>query len=172
MNVWIPCGALAVTALLITSQATAQIYQWTDEDGNVHFSDKFPFHQRDKADSVELSGTAPSQADREAAEAIADSIHEAAESTAEGNRSREAEPAESQEERLTSNTTGKLKLPPLPPLPENATPAEREARYEQAMERYQRSHDSFAPYKNANGSTKAEAFDVCPVVPRPRESDY
>ncbi|MFL1483778.1 DUF4124 domain-containing protein [Marinobacter sp. LN3S78] len=172
MNVWIPCGALAVTALLITFQATAQIYQWTDEDGNVHFSDELPAHQRDNADSVELSGTAPSQADVEAAQTIAENIHEAAESTAEGNRSREEKPEEPQEEQPTSNTTGKLELPPLPPLPDNATPAERDAHYEQAMERYQRAHDCFAPYKNANGSTKAEAFDVCPVVPRPRESDY
>lgn len=172
MNVWIPCGALAVTALLVTSQVTAQIYQWTDEDGNIHFSDEVPIHQRGNADSVELSVKGPSQADREAAEAIADSIHEAAASTAQGNRSREAVATESEEEQLTSNTTGKLKLPPLPPLPDNATPAEREAQYERAMERYQRAHDCFAPYKNANGSTKAEAFNVCPVVPRPRESDY
>lgn len=172
MNIRTVSATLVIATLFFTAQAGAQIYQWTDKDGNVHFGDEVPIQHRGKADSVELTGTAPSQADIEAAEAIAKNVHEAAESTAEGNRSREAKPEEPSEEQPAPSGKSRLKLPPLPPLPANATPAERSARYEQAMERYRKAQDCFGPYKNRNGSTKPEAFDVCPVIPRPRESDY
>lgn len=166
-------GLVVVTALLISStHVTARIYQWTDSEGNVHFSDKVPPDQRDTADSVELSEPPPSQADVNAAKAVAERIREAADRTAEGNRSREEEVPAQPAKAPKPNVTRKLEIPPLPPLPENATPAERDARYEQAMERYRMAQDCFGPYKNRNGSTKPEAFDVCPVIPRPRESDY
>lgn len=159
-----------ISAILLSSPAIhAEIYQWTDADGNVHFSDEVPTRHRDDASQVKLSGKVPDEAEVEAANARAERIRNALKSTSESNLGREDAPEEQQE---ATSEPANAKTPESPPLSASATPAERRARYEQAMERYRKALDCFGPYKNRNGSTKVEALEKCPIIPRPRESDY
>ncbi|PPK52357.1 DUF4124 domain-containing protein [Marinobacter persicus] len=165
-SIWI--GVL-ISALLLSSPTTnAEIYQWTDSNGKVHFSDRVPVQHRDEANPVELSAKPPSKEEVEAAHARAERIRDAAESTAEANSPDRA--PENHKEALPKPENAKTSE--RPPLTSPATPMERKKRYEQAMERYRKAQDCFGPYKNRNGSNRVEAYDKCPIIPRPRESDY
>ncbi len=57
-------SALLVAALLASPLALAQSYQWTDEDGNVHYGDSIPPEYRDQEqrtlrDGIEIDRRAP-----------------------------------------------------------------------------------------------------------------
>lgn len=43
-----------------------------------------------------------------------------------------------------------------------------EERCEQELQRYRESQECFAPYRNANGSIKPEAFEHCEDLPQPQ----
>lgn len=158
-------GALATAILLISAPLHAEIYKWTDANGNVHFSDKVPVQQRSKAASVEVTANAPSEEDVRAASERAAKIHNAAQVTAEGNRSRSYKP---KSHRATNYTGGIM----ISPGSQGAASEKSPGSYDEAMKRYKQSQMCFGLYKNENGSNRAGASQNCANVSRPRESDY
>lgn len=57
----------ALALLLVVASANAEVYQWRDENGKVHFSDKKPKQQKAEniSDSVEAVNIDESQAERD-----------------------------------------------------------------------------------------------------------
>ncbi|MDX1755849.1 MAG: DUF4124 domain-containing protein [Marinobacter sp.] len=167
-------GVLVAALAFTLPSAQAEIYQWTDDNGNVHFGDRVPAQHREEADTVGLSGRIPNQDEVQAAQNRARRIQSAAEATAESNQQRRAEQDESDTEvepARRAYAPPRQHFPELPPLPQRATRQQREERYQQEMVRYRASMRCLAQYQNTNGSFKAEAFDRCEVVKRPKWPD-
>ena len=157
-------GLCLLVAFLCSNSVNAEIYKWTDEQGNVHFSDQVPANKKQKADSVDVSGAHPSGVDVEAANATAERIRNAAQSTAQANRNRErAQQARTGADQNSQNTS---------PLSSSSTPKERRNKFEQAMKQYEKAQRCFAGYRDFEGHLRPGAFDNCPDVQKPRQSDY
>ena len=167
-------GALITAIAFTLPPAQAEIYQWTDANGNVHFGDRVPTQHREEADTVGLSGRIPDQDEIQAAQNRAQRIQSAAETTAQSNQQRRAAQEQSDTEADPAQrlyTPPRQQFPELPPLPRRATRQQREERYQQEMARYRASMTCLAQYQNTHGSFKAEAFDRCEVVKRPKWPD-
>lgn len=54
------------------------------------------------------------------------------------------------------------------PAAKSGSSAGGDGNYEEKMRKYRESLDCFAPYRNANGGVKAEAFQHCTEVPEPQ----
>lgn len=167
-------GALITAIAFTLPPAQAEIYQWTDDNGNIHFGDRVPSQHRDETDTVGLSSRVPNQDEVQAAQNRARRIQSAAEATAESNQQRRAEQVQSNTETEPGHRAyaqPRQQFPELPPLPQRATRQQRDERYQQEMARYRASMRCLAQYQNTNGSFKAEAFDRCEVVKRPKWPD-
>lgn len=166
-RVWFQQALIAVLVMAWFAPTQAEVFKWVDEDGNVHFGDRVPSTHRDEADAVQLSDSGPSQAEVEARRQQVERIRNAAFATAESNAARASENERSPDQSGTQQPNSSTP----PPLPIRPTTQQKRERYEREMARYHRSMDCFAPYRNVNGSIKAEAFDKCEVVKRPKWPD-
>lgn len=135
---------LAALALAFAATAAAaDIYQWTDEQGRVHYGDQ-PAPGAPAAARPELRAAEPSEADRQ--EAI---------EREERLRARLQRPADE---------SGPAEAPPRqatrPAEPDNSCAAQ--------WARYHASQECFAPYRNVNGSVRVEAYRFCTDIPEPQ----
>lgn len=153
-------AALATALLIISAPLHAEIYKWTDENGKVHFSDRVPVKERDKAQSVNVSVKNLSDQEVQEANQRAAKIHQAAQTTAAANKSR----APKRKTKSTSRHAGGTlwKQPTGPKAPGS---------YSEAMKRYKESQTCYSIVKNSGGNQTAAVLE-CGNVPRPRESDY
>lgn len=135
----------AMLCALSGSGHGAELYRWVDEQGRTHFGDTVPERYRDKATRVG-SSTPPTDAQRRDALERAARQRAAADALA----ARKSVPPP----RATGNAAA---APPTDPRQRCA--------YEKA--RYEASAECFAPFRNANGSLKPEAFEKCESVPMP-----
>lgn len=158
--------ASVVTALfLIATPLQAEIYKWTDANGKVHFSDRVPSQQQEKAESIAVSVKQLSDSDIQEAQERAVKIKNAARVTAEGNRSR----APKRKKRSYSHGSPGG---PIHTMSQAKKSPKRPGSYAEAMKEYKQSQLCYERYKNLNGSNQAAAQFNCKNVARPRESDY
>ena len=133
--------------LLAFAAQAADIYRWTDESGKVHLSDSVPEKYRAKATRIDSRQFELSPEQRRDAEArLARAKKELAAS---------APPA-------TAETGA---APPLRPSPPASAPARTDC--DTLQREYLDSLECFAPFVNANGTIKPNAFAVCKVVVDP-----
>lgn len=153
-------AALAIALLILSTPLHAEIYKWTDENGKVHFSDKVPVKERDKAESVNVSIKNLSDQEVEDAKLRAAKIHQAAQVTAAGNKSREPKRKAKSTSRHSGGTIWNQPKGPKAP-----------GSYSAAMKRYKDSQACYSMVKNSGGNQTAAVLE-CGNVARPRESDY
>lgn len=153
-------ASLAIALLILSAPLHAEIYKWTDENGKIHFSDKVPVQQRDKAASVNVSIKTLSDQEVEEANQRAARIQEAARITAAGNKSREPKRKARSTSSYSRGTVGK-----------QSTGSKAPGSYSAAMKRYKDSQACYSMVKNSGGNQAAAVLE-CGNVPRPRESDY
>lgn len=134
---------LASALALAATAAHADIYKWTDEQGRVHYGDR-PAPGAPAAERRELQVPELSEAQRQ--EAI--------------------ERLERQRARLQP-PEGEGGAAIATPAAE-ASPAEQDNSCAAQMRRYNQSQECFAPFRNANGSVKPEAFRYCKDIPEPQ----
>lgn len=154
--------SIIAVALVLASPAVADIYKWVDNDGNIHFGERVPAEHEDQVKTVNLGKLEPDQDAVDEARKRNERIRNAAEATAESNARWDNVAEDARAQQATSVPSGP------PPLPQRPTHKQKQERYEYELRRYRESMDCFAPYKNANGSTKAEAFEKCEVLSQPQ----
>jgi hypothetical protein len=136
-------------ALAVLPVHAVDIYRWTDEAGKVHLSDSVPPKYKAKATRIDSRQFEPSPEQQREAEARRARTQKALAAS---------EPA----------PTGEAGAPPPP----RSAPAPAPTRIDcDALQReYLDSLDCFAPFVNANGTLKPNAFAACrPVVdPSPK----
>lgn len=138
--------AVLLILLLAAPAASAEVYQWVDQQGRVHYGDR-PAPGVPATPREELSVPEPAQADRDAA----------------------AERAARDRARLQS-------LPPSPPPEPTGTEGDRSPPQAEAEDdscaaqhrRYRASQACFAPYVTVTGAVKPEAFQYCENLPQPQ----
>jgi hypothetical protein len=143
------------SALLIALSAYgAVIYRWVDESGRTHVSDVVPEKYRKSATRTDSSSSQVSPEQRQQAERAA--ARNAALAEEAGTRRQSPTPnqpstAASQPDALKRPTQGIT----------DSTDCQTWRRL------YLESTQCFAPFRTANGSTKAEAFEKCNPIPSP-----
>jgi hypothetical protein len=139
-------AGVAGTVLALAAHA-ADIYRWTDENGKVFLSESVPPKYKDKATRIDSRQFELSPEQRRDAEArLARAKKELAASA----------PAPAGEPGAAA---------PLRPLPPASAPERTEC---EALQReYLDSLECFAPFVNANGSLKPNAFAACKAVVDP-----
>lgn len=135
----------------------AEIYRWTDDQGQTHYSEVVPEKYRKTARPVSPSATNPSaDQQREAQERSArEKARAAAIESADADPRRAAPPA-------PAASAAVQKRPSR--VPDARTDCETWARL------YKESIDCFAPFRTARGATRGEAFDFCTPVDEPPTS--
>ena len=132
----------------------ADIYRWTDENWQVHFSDTAPRELKKSATRIDTRQYELSPAQRKEAEARAARDKEKARSVeASGRKTAEvaASPPSDSKARAEADKANA-------PATDCAT----------LLRRFQESSECYAPFFNANGSTKPNASETCgPAVPYP-----
>ncbi len=139
-------AAFVIAGAWASAALGADIYRWTDENGKVHLADIVP--QRYKAsaqriDSRQFELTPAQQREAEARMA----------------RERQALTARP----VPASPPAANGLAPAPPSPASAAAPDCEA----LQREYRESLECFAPFVNANGSLKPEAFTTCKSVVNP-----
>jgi hypothetical protein len=149
--------ALALGALALPPLYAADIYRWVDDTGRVHLSDRVPEPFRNSAiriDSRQFELTPQQRSD--AAVRAAQDRARAAESADRDAKTKDVQAAES-----APAAPGVQARTPAAPTDAASVCASLRRRFDQSA-------DCFAPFVNANGSIKPEAFQICgPAVPAP-----
>jgi hypothetical protein len=127
----------------------AEIFKWVDENGRTHYGASVPDKYKKSAKSFDRQVTGPTEAQRQESEARLAKDKAAAESTATSKAKSNQPPAKS------------------PSRPAIAGTDDKDTSCEAQKRRYEQSIDCFAPYINANGGIKAEAFQHCAEVKQP-----
>lgn len=123
---------------------SADLYRWVDENGRTHITDSVPEQHRKSATRIDTRQFEVSGEQRREAEARAERDR-AKVRAIEDERARVTQPAAAA---------------PGPKAAAAGTCAELHRRYRESL-------DCFAPYIQANGTTKAEAYSKCTVVKDP-----
>jgi len=135
MRYWVlACGmAWAVHA------SALEVYQWVDEDGITHVSDKVPNKYRKSARVIQVLDYGPSKP---------------------------STPQPASPPNKTSAPTMRLEAPTStqPTQPDNAS---EKLDCDALWREYQSSQECFAPYRVVGGGLKAEAFEHCKELPNP-----
>jgi hypothetical protein len=128
----------------------AELFKWVDEKGRIHYGESVPEQYKKKAAKIEPRVTEPTDAQRrDAAERLAKEKLRA-ESTEAPSATPNAPPSNSRPQPAASDTSVK------------------EDSCEEQKRRYVESDLCFAPYRNATGGIRAEAFQHCVEVKEPR----
>jgi hypothetical protein len=147
-------GVLVALVLCCSMPHAADIYRWVDETGRTQFGDTVP--ERYKASARKLDNPPePTPKQRSDAAARVDSDKSAASRNAGG-----------------KSGPAKAGVKPAPAAAPAVAAAQKAPDSECARQQqlYRASQECFAPYRQANGSIKAEAYKVCTEVvdPSPR----
>jgi Domain of unknown function (DUF4124) len=142
--------SLLISCALLSSVAyAAELYRWVDENGRTHIEDTVPARYKNAATKIDTHQFELSESQRR--EAIARTAKEKQDLDA---RIRlDAEKAE-----IPAAKGAQAKPAPAPGS---------DAECEQLKTAYRESQECFAPYRQANGSVKAEAFQNCQTVADP-----
>lgn len=132
---------LPALLLLAVLPAQAEIYKWVDENGRTHFGEVVPDKYRKAATTLN-----PQPAN-----------------TIQGSTLRGKLPAGDRRDEPPAAAAAA-------PAPASI-PASAAEQCRAAQERYRRSQECFARYRNANGSLKVEAGQNCEDVPQPPACD-
>ena len=141
---WRVSASLTVGLLACCTLSEAQVSKWVDESGVVHYGDSVPEKFRNSAKIVPLRNDAPSAAQVRAAQLRSENQRAA---LASGHKASE---------------TAASSL-----IPASATEPLHEASCHEQWQQFRNVEDCFAPYRNATGGIKPEAFDHCPVIKEP-----
>ncbi|HZT64100.1 MAG TPA: DUF4124 domain-containing protein [Burkholderiales bacterium] len=137
---------LLFCVLTLTARA-GEVFRWVDENGKVHYGDAIPEKYKQQAKKVDSSG----------------GVTDAQRQEAESRTARERARAES----LQKARESKAGTPqPAAPTPADVPKAGDEC--EEQLRKYLESQDCFAPYVNATGGIKPEAFQHCTEVKQPK----
>ncbi|WP_161974723.1 DUF4124 domain-containing protein [Piscinibacter terrae] len=135
-------------AILVMAAATAvqatEIYRWSDEMGHVHFSDSVPERYKSSAVRIEWRVNRGTAAEREQARALAER--------------EKAQAAELARQRQSVPQPVAAAFGPPQTIPQ---PVAGNADCAQSYQAYRQSQECFAPFIQANGSVKAEAYAQC-----------
>src|SRR5882672_1382375 len=136
---------LLFCVLTLTARA-GEVFRWVDENGKVHYGDAIPEKYKQQAKKVDGAG----------------GVTGAQRQEAESRTARERARAES----LQKARESKADAPQLaaPPSAGDPKPGDQ---CEEQMRKYLESQDCFAPYVNATGGIKPEAFQRCTEVKQP-----
>ncbi|MFG5408758.1 DUF4124 domain-containing protein [Piscinibacter sakaiensis] len=118
------------------------IYRWTDDAGQVHYGDQVPDRYKTKARALSVKESTPA-------------------GSGFGGIPRRAEG------RPVPAAPGASAAPTLSTTPPGAAGGSGGTGCADQWRRYEASGACFAPFRNANGSIKAEAFQQCQEVQRP-----
>ena len=143
--------AVLTLVVLLTSitALAADVYRWVDDTGGVHYGDRIPDAQKGKAKPVSVA-PGPTETERAAAEARR--THD---------RTLDEAGRKSRDEIAQGKT-------PAPTPAAGASAASVKLTCEQEWQRYDQSDACFAPFRNANGGIRAEAFKHCTEVSMPK----
>ena len=152
---------VTIAVLLPTSLLAADIYRWVDRDGRTQLSDTVPDEYKKSATRIDSRQFELSDAQRREAEARA--AHE---------KLQAAEAAEAAEAaKVAARAKADSVAGPLAPASgataASGKPAGNASDCATLQRLYKESTECFAPYRTAKGTTKAEAFDKCPVAVDP-----
>lgn len=142
---------LAYTVVMFSPLYAADIYRWVDESGRTHFSDAVPEKYKKsttKVDSRQYELTIEQQK-----EAAARAVQEKARVAATKQRKTDTATAEVPD-------PAAVQVKPRPVVNESTDCATLQRLYKESQE-------CFSPYRTANGSTKAEAFEKCTPINDP-----
>jgi hypothetical protein len=135
--------ACLILSLATASVAAGEVYKWTDEQGRTHFGDTVPPPKKDQARQVDLKGATVSPAQfHEAKQRAENDKRRMVELENERNRPKPTEPAAKAEKKGPDSCA-------------------------EQWSNYNASHDCFGPYRLANGTVRAEAFQNCKTVAYP-----
>ena len=126
----------------------AELFKWVDEKGRTHYGESIPDQYKKKATKIERTISDPTDAQRR--DAVERSAKEKLRATEAPGAAPDTPP---------SNTT---------PQPTVSNTNVRGDSCEEQKQRYLESDLCFAPFRNANGTIKAEAFRHCVEVKEPR----
>jgi hypothetical protein len=136
-----------ITTLILamaTAAQAAEIYRWSDEQGHVHFSDSVPERYKSSAVRIDWRVNRATATEREQARALAEREKaQAAEMARERQNALPPVAAAFGQQQSTQQTAGS-----------NADCA-------QLYRAYRQSQECFAPFIQANGSVKADAYAQC-----------
>ena len=148
--------------------ASAEVYKWVDDAGNVHFGDRIPEQHKQSGESVDLSVRIPSAEEQRQAEARAESLQRVAGEL--GEQRREKERLEESEQVPAQQNVSTLPEE-VKPGQGRLTREQRMANYEAEMQRYRESMACFGKYQIKGGGTRGYAFEECESVKKPRYPD-
>lgn len=138
---------LAIGATLSFAAQAGDIYRWVDENGRTQLSDVVPDKYKATAVRVDSKQFEITPEQRREAQARVD-----------------REKAMLAEQARASAPRGRT----APPAIGNASPASAPGSDCEALQRsYRESQECFAPFYNANGSLKVEAYKACKAVENP-----
>ncbi len=124
----------------------ADVYKWVDEAGRIHYGESVPDQYKQKAGKIDSSGPEPTDAQR-----------------------REAATRLAKEKAISESMTTSRTTPAAPgSVPATAGVKDKDNSCEAQKKRYAESELCFAPYRNATGGIKAEAFQHCVEVKEPK----
>ena len=141
--------ALTLAGAIASAASAATIYRWVDENGRTHISDAVPEQYKTRAVRTDSRmADIPAEREFDAQRRLAQ--QKARLDAAAQGREREA-----------------ARVPPGAALAQRR-PAEAPASDCATLRRlYRESQECFAPFKNANGSTKAEGYGKCAELENP-----
>lgn len=167
-----------IAAFLVTLPwfaVSAEVYKWVDEAGNVHFGDRVPEKYQQAGETVDVQMRQPTTADRQRAEAMMETIRQAADSAQKQRLEKRKSIKNDPEQSGLSNRSHKADdySPPNNRVPGQArlTRKQRMENYDAAMTRYRKSQRCFARFQKQGGGTRGYAFDHCETVERPVHPD-
>jgi hypothetical protein len=147
-----------IVSLLISGSISlhvygAEIFRWVDGDGRVNYGDSVPEQYKQGAKKTDQNYAKPTSAQRQEAEARA------------ANEKTKADSRSTHRDSSNIPQAGSLSS-------SKATQASNIRKScEEEWKRYLASDACFAPYRNANGSIRAEAFKHCVEVKQPPRCD-
>lgn len=147
-NALLRAACFVIIGLAPFAAEGADLFKWVDEKGRTHYGESIPDQYRKKGTRIERTISEPTDAQR----------RDAAERSA-----KEKLRAESADvPGATPNA------PPAAPQPTASNSNVRADSCEEQKQRYLESDHCFAPFRNANGSIRAEAFRHCVEVKEPK----
>ena len=149
---------VTIAVLLPTSLLAADIYRWVDRDGRTQLSDTVPDEYKKSATRIDSRQFELSDAQRREAEARA--AHEKLQAA-------EAAEAAKVAARAKADSVAGPLAPASGATAASGKPAGNASDCATLQRLYKESTECFAPYRTAKGTTKAEAFDKCPVAVDP-----
>jgi len=137
---------LTFVFVLTSTTAGAAVYRWADDTGAINYGDSVPEAYKSKAKPITVAPS-PSEAERAAAEARREHDRSLAEAA------RKAQDAQGKATTLT---------------PAGASAAGSKPTCAQEWQAWEKSDACFAPFRNATGGIRAEAFKQCTELPMPK----